>query len=60
MCNKIVLAVAFGPSVLLIVWALWVHFTQPDPQFTDEEVTEIYQTAVHPDFLEHRDTWGLQ
>ncbi|WP_292365142.1 hypothetical protein [Mesorhizobium sp.] len=58
MCDKIVLAVAFGPSVILIVWALWVHVTQPDPAF-DDDWSDL-QTAVRPDFLEHRDTWGLQ
>lgn len=58
MCDKIVLAVAFGPSVILIVWALWVHFTTDDPTF-DDDLAGV-QTAVHPDFLEHRDTWGLQ
>lgn len=57
MCDKIVLVIAFGPSIVLIVWALWIHFTTDDPPFDDEG---FYDTAVHPDFLEHRDTWGLQ
>lgn len=57
MCDKIVLAVAFGPLVILIVWALWVHFTTDEPP-VDE--ADYYATAARLDFLEHRDTWGLQ
>lgn len=46
MWTFIITAIALGPSALLVVWALWVHFTTDAPE-TD-------------DFLDHRDTWGRQ
>ena len=39
------LIAAFGPSLLLIGWALYIYFTQPDP--------DDY-------FLESDDDWGRQ
>lgn len=43
--NFLIMALALGPSALLVGWALWVKFHEPPPS---------------DDFLEHRDTWGRQ
>ncbi len=41
--HLIITAIAFGPALLLVGCALWVHFTQPQPL---------------DDFLADQDDWG--